>query len=201
MTELEESNLLLKKIFGLRYSKSQIEEGRDDSFEEEESTKLESNDLSNYMKILHMHKLYESSDDDSFDCISVSSESHSRKSLSLSDNDVDDDCINLNDIMESILDIFHESFGIEFDDFKFDDENDEVLIQCDLDVSKKFIKFLVEKKLLEFMNSCSSFSFLKIPSSSWEMEEIRTNVCTVRVNCEDLDTLLHKLEATVRRYS
>jgi len=199
MTELEDSNLLLKKIFG--NSNSQTEEGNDDSFEEESIT-LESY-VSNYLKITQLHHgLYENdSDDDSFDCISsVSSESLIRESLSDGDNDVDDGCINLNDIMESVLDIFHESFGIEFDDFKFDDENDQVLIQCDLEVSKKFVKFLVEKKLLDFMNSCSSFSFLKIPSSSWGMEEIRMNACTIRVNCEDLDSLLHKLEVTVRRY-
>jgi len=188
MSELEDSNLLLKKIFG--YSKSQLEEVRDESFEEEES-------------ITH-HELYENNSDDSFDFISssssVSSESRNFFRESDGENDVDDD-ISLNDIMESISDILHESFGIEFDDFKFDDGSDQVLIQCDMEVSKQFIKFLVEKKLLDFMNSCSSFSFLKIPSSSWEMEEIRKNVCTIRVNCEDLDSLLHRLELTVRRYS
>jgi len=97
-------------------------------------------------------------------------------------------------MIESIFDIL-QTFEIDFDDYHFDDDEDQVLLQCDLEVSKKFIKFLVEKRLLDFMNSCSSFSMMKIPSS-WDLS--RMNVCTVKINCEDLDSLLHKLEVTVR---
>jgi len=135
-------------------------------------------------------------DEDSFDCVSDKTRSDNSYDSEEESVDVDEEESVDVDIMEAYLCVIFDvlcTHGIEFDEIGVCEEANKAWMECNLGLSKKFLKFLREKELISFMSEKMIFSFVNVPKS-WDRK--KDSIFTIKIDFDDLEEVKNRLEVT-----
>jgi len=124
----------------------------------------------------------DSFDEDSFDCLT--------EKLDESDES-EDESEKWVECLYNVMNILHEN-GIAFEDYGICEDSCIAWMDCSSDVSKDFVRFMVDNELMEVMNNMSCCSVVNFPFS-WD--RLKESIVTVKVHCSDLDTVWKRFRA------